>query len=107
MEQAEGSLSAGSRLGRFMALGGGGGGDKRKGGGSDEGQLAKVCRDACKMAAEQVKGLSSQVIKGILFNIDPARPLPPALAERTASAAAATTAIAANGGSGAPVPMDT
>lgn len=28
----------------------------------------QVCRDTCKLAAEQIKGLSTQVIKDVLFN---------------------------------------
>lgn len=34
----------------------------------DEGPLAKICRDTSKLAIEQVKGLSSQIIKNLLFN---------------------------------------
>ncbi|KAG1661140.1 hypothetical protein FOA52_011871, partial [Chlamydomonas sp. UWO 241] len=46
------------RVGGRMAL------DKKK----DEGTLTKICRDTSKMATEQMKGLSSQVIKQLLFN---------------------------------------
>ena len=38
--------------------------DKKK----DENALQKICRDTSKMATEQIKGLSSQVIKDLLFN---------------------------------------
>lgn len=57
LPQAESQLSQGVRVGRF-------GGDKKKG---DEGPLAKICRDTSKLSAEQIKGLSSQVVKALLF----------------------------------------
>ncbi|KAG1660106.1 hypothetical protein FOA52_015086 [Chlamydomonas sp. UWO 241] len=57
LEQAETQLGPG-RVGGRMAL------DKKK----DEGTLTKICRDTSKMATEQMKGLSSQVIKQLLFN---------------------------------------
>jgi COP9 signalosome complex subunit 5 len=34
----------------------------------DESALAKICRDTSKLATEQMKGLSSQIIKNLLFN---------------------------------------
>ena len=34
----------------------------------EEGPLAKICKDTSKLAIEQVKGLSSQIIKNLLFN---------------------------------------
>jgi len=58
LEQAEGQLGHGSRMGRYMMS------DKKK----DEGALSKICRDTSKLATEQIKGLSSQVIKDLLFN---------------------------------------
>eukprot|EP00955_Chlamydomonas_euryale_P016518 176475-Chlamydomonas_euryale.AAC.5 len=51
-----------------------------------QGMLSKICRDTSKMATEQMKGLSSQVIKSLLFNGRPAgacapAPPPPAAME--------------------------
>ncbi|KAG2483089.1 hypothetical protein HYH03_018027 [Edaphochlamys debaryana] len=80
LEQAEGQLTHGGRLGRFV--------EKKKGAGDDS-ALSKICRDTSKLAAEQIKGLSTQVIKNALFNC-----------RLTAPGAGA-------GGSGAPVPMET
>lgn len=59
LEQAENQLPHGSRLGRYLALP-----DKKK----EDGQLLKICRDTSKLSTEQIKGLSSQVIKDLLFN---------------------------------------
>lgn len=93
LEQAEAGLGLGRMGGRF-----GGGGDKKKGGGSggsaEESALAKICRDTSKLAAEQIKGLATQVIKHALFNCKLA----------AGGAAPAGTGAAA---AGAPVPMET
>lgn len=60
LEQADAQLLHGARLtGRL-----GPSSDKKK----DDGVLTKICRDTSKMASEQIKGLSSQVIKDLLFN---------------------------------------
>eukprot|EP00803_Ostreobium_quekettii_P004965 evm.model.scf_3674.1 EVM.evm.TU.scf_3674.1 scf_3674:285-866(+) len=60
LEQAESQVQ--HRLSRYMGTM-----DKKK----EESQLAKLCRDTSKMAVEQVKGLSGQVIKDLLFNCRP------------------------------------
>lgn len=60
--QADSQLSQGARLGRYSSA------ERKKG---EEGPLAKICRDTTKLSAEQIKGLSSQVIKSILFNCNP------------------------------------
>lgn len=65
----------------------------KKGKGED-GPLLKVCRDASKMTAEQIKGLSSQVVKALLFNCNP-------LAAPTQAAGQPDAAAAAGGGGGA------
>lgn len=50
-------------MGRFMMVP-----DRSK---KDEGALTKICRDTSKMATEQIKGLSNQIIKDLLFNTRP------------------------------------
>lgn len=105
--QADSQLSQGARLGRF------GSSDRKKG---DEGPLLKICRDTTKLSAEQIKGLSSQVIKTVLFNCNPkaggpvrlvtadaaqahgaAAPPPPADVPAAAAAAGAPAAAAVGG----------
>ncbi|KAJ9517658.1 hypothetical protein QJQ45_025133 [Haematococcus lacustris] len=66
LEQAEQSLSGASRFSR-MGMGVGDKGKKGAGAG-EETALHKICRDTSKLAAEQLKGLSSQLVKQILFN---------------------------------------
>lgn len=58
-------------------------------GGADESALAKICRDTSKLASEQIKGLSTQIIKQALFNCRLAAP------------------VLAAGAGVAPVPMET
>lgn len=58
LEQAESQLQQGARMMRIVPP------DKKR----DDGILLKICRDTSKMTTEQVKGLSSQVIKDLLFN---------------------------------------
>lgn len=60
LEAAEGAVGAGGRLGRYPLPGG----DKKK----EESKLEQVVRDTARLATEQVKGLSTQVIKTLLFN---------------------------------------
>ncbi|KAK9819739.1 hypothetical protein WJX72_001788 [[Myrmecia] bisecta] len=64
LEAAEGQLAHSGRIGRFVAPG------DKKGNGNDQ-QLLKICRDASKLSVEQIKGVSSQVIKDLLFNPAP------------------------------------
>jgi COP9 signalosome complex subunit 5 len=66
LEQAETQLTQAGRVTRFAAAAGGG-----KKGGGDEGPLNRICRDVGKLSAEQVKGLSSQLVKALLFNCNP------------------------------------
>ncbi|GAX77055.1 hypothetical protein CEUSTIGMA_g4501.t1 [Chlamydomonas eustigma] len=61
LEQAESSMGSGSKMGRAFPPSAAG---KKK----EDGALAKICRDTSKLAAEQIKGLSSQVIKSMVFN---------------------------------------
>jgi COP9 signalosome complex subunit 5 len=82
-------------MGRFAGAGG-----SKKGGG-DEGPLSKICRDVGKLSAEQVKGLSSQLVKSLLFNCNP---LQQAAADAEAARRAATIA-AAEAPAGAPAPV--
>jgi COP9 signalosome complex subunit 5 len=63
-----GGMSGGLGGGRGRRAGGGGG----AGGGAEDGPLAKVTRDAAVATLEQTKGLSTQVIKHMLFNFAPA-----------------------------------
>ncbi|KAI8466783.1 MAG: hypothetical protein J3K34DRAFT_460709 [Monoraphidium minutum] len=51
LEQAESTLSQGSRMGRFAGAGAAG----KKGAAGDEGPLAKICRDVGKLSAEQFR----------------------------------------------------
>jgi hypothetical protein len=90
--QADSQLAQGARLGRYTSS------DRKKG---EEGPLLKICRDTTKLSAEQIKGLSSQVIKSILFNCNPRLGPPqqpaaaaPAVAEVPAAAAAEPAAVA-------------
>lgn len=62
LEQAEAQLGPSARA---AAIAGRALMDKKK----EEGALTRVCRDTSKMATEQIKGLSSQVIKRLLFNM--------------------------------------
>lgn len=62
LEQNESSLLSGGRS-RLL----GGLGEKKKG--ADD-ALAKIYSDAAKVTAEEIKGLSAQVIKEMLFNCD-------------------------------------
>jgi hypothetical protein len=80
--QADSQLSQGARLGRYSSS------DRKKG---EEGPLLKICRDTSKLSAEQIKGLSSQVIKSILFNCNP-RLGPPQLPQQPAASAPAAGA---------------
>jgi COP9 signalosome complex subunit 5 len=57
-------------MGRGRRAGGGGAGGGA--GGAEDGPLAKVTRDAAVATLEQTKGLSTQVIKHMLFNFAPA-----------------------------------
>ncbi|KAF6258441.1 JAB1/Mov34/MPN/PAD-1 ubiquitin protease-domain-containing protein [Scenedesmus sp. NREL 46B-D3] len=84
LEQADSQLAQGARLGRYSSA------DRKKG---EEGPLLKICRDTTKLSAEQIKGLSSQVIKSILFNCNP-RLGPPQLPQQAAAAAAGEVAAA-------------
>ncbi len=59
--QAENQLQHGVRIGRFGA----GTADKKKG---EDAPLLKICHDASKATAEQIKGLANQVVKRLLFN---------------------------------------
>lgn len=62
LEQVDSQLVHSGRIGRYsMPFG-----DKKAGTGDDK--LVKVCRDSSKVAVEQVKGITSQVIKHQLFN---------------------------------------
>jgi len=61
LEAANGELLHSGRLGRLLGAG------KPK----EEAKLAKITRDTSKLAAEQIKGLSCQVIKDALFNVRP------------------------------------
>lgn len=61
LEQAESQLSHSGRTGRFAGPMDGRPHDK-------DNQLLKICRDSAKMSVEQVKGISSQVIKDTIFN---------------------------------------
>eukprot|EP00891_Asterochloris_glomerata_P001889 jgi/Astpho2/1889/Aster-00411 len=62
LEQVDTQLVHSGRIGRYsMPFG-----DKKAGTGDDK--LVKVCRDSSKVAVEQVKGITSQVIKHQLFN---------------------------------------
>lgn len=81
LEQAENQISQGSRAGRFGAMS-----DKKKG---EEGPLVKICHDVSKLSAEQVKGISSQVIKSILFNCSPKHGCPAALRQLQQAGSAA------------------
>ncbi|TPX51718.1 hypothetical protein SeMB42_g00885 [Synchytrium endobioticum] len=71
IEQAESSVSQGSRLAYAAGSGAGAGAEKKK----EEGPLSKVARDSSKVSIESAHGLISQLIKNVLFNtpIQPAR----------------------------------
>ncbi|KAG2434435.1 hypothetical protein HYH02_012265 [Chlamydomonas schloesseri] len=98
LEQAESSLSHGARLGRYFekkkpatsSSGAAGGGA----GGGDDSALARICRDTSKLAAEQIKGLSTQLVKQALFNCN-------------LSGSGAVSGAAGASSSAAPVPMET
>lgn len=60
LEQAMASSAGGMGMGRFL-----GAGDTKQ---KEDRALTKVCQDAKHLAVEQVKGLSSQVVKDLLFN---------------------------------------
>ncbi|KIZ06923.1 COP9 signalosome complex subunit 5 [Monoraphidium neglectum] len=92
LEQAESTLSQGARMGRYVGAAAASG--KKGGGGGDEGPLNKICRDVGKLSAEQVKGLSSQLVKALLFNCNP-------LQQAAAAAAQAGGGDGAGDGSGA------
>lgn len=64
LEAAGTELLHSGRLGRFLGSG------KVK----EEAKLAKITRDTSKLAAEQIKGVSSQIIKDALFNLRPMGP---------------------------------
>mmetsp|Transcript_10496 Transcript_10496/g.17172 ORF Transcript_10496/g.17172 Transcript_10496/m.17172 type:complete len:333 (+) Transcript_10496:45-1043(+) len=59
MEQAEGQLSHGGRMGAYYMP------DRRKG---EESKVAQITKDSSKITVEQVHGLLSQVLKDMLFN---------------------------------------
>ncbi|GMH46114.1 hypothetical protein BSKO_14078 [Bryopsis sp. KO-2023] len=61
IEQAENQVQ--HKMGRFL------GGEKK----TEESQLSRICQDTTKMAVEQIKGLSGQVIKDLLFNFQPGK----------------------------------
>ncbi|GIL42017.1 hypothetical protein Vafri_83 [Volvox africanus] len=105
LEQAESGLTQGGRLSRYVPAaavekkkgsgsGGSGAGGFAGAGGTEESALAKICRDTSKLASEQIKGLSTQVIKQALFNC------------RLATAAQSSGAVA-TGATSTPVPMET
>ena len=117
---AEGHAAGGAARARYAAaLGGKGGGGKGGGGDGGGGEavaggggggagagaggpLDKICRDATRLSAEQIKGLASQAVKQLLFNMPPARLLGAGgQAGRAAGAAAAAAAGAGGGGGGA------
>jgi hypothetical protein len=85
--------------------GGGGGGASGSGGaaaaaagGGGGGPLHKICRDATRLSAEQVKGLASQVVKQLLFNAPPAAlllPPPPSVSSKGVGAGGGGAAAAA------------
>mmetsp|Transcript_25326 Transcript_25326/g.70833 ORF Transcript_25326/g.70833 Transcript_25326/m.70833 type:complete len:351 (+) Transcript_25326:120-1172(+) len=62
LEQAESQLVHSGRIGGFLTIS-----DKKK----EDNQLQKITVDSTKMAVEQIKGLSSQVVKDMLFNYRP------------------------------------
>ncbi|PRW58194.1 COP9 signalosome complex subunit 5b-like [Chlorella sorokiniana] len=64
LEAVESQVSTSGRLGRFMAAGG------KKG---EDGKLEAVVRDTARVASEQIKGLSTQVIKELLLSRLPPR----------------------------------
>lgn len=64
LESCEASIQHSRRLGNYVA-----GGDKK--GKAQEQQLQKICRDTNKVANEHIKGMSSQVVKSMLFNCSP------------------------------------
>jgi COP9 signalosome complex subunit 5 len=84
------------------ASGSGGAGTSKDGGGaappplSTGGPLHKICRDATRLSAEQVKGLASQVVKQLLFNAPPTR----AMRTRRRMAGAPAVVEEAGGGGG-------
>ena len=63
LEQAESGLQQHGRMGGGHMFGGGDRGKK-----GEETALGRVTRDCCKLAVQQVQGLTSQVVKSILFN---------------------------------------
>jgi COP9 signalosome complex subunit 5 len=102
---------AGAALGGALAAGGGGG---RAGGGGgrfaaaggrrDPSRLEQAAKDGARAAAEQAKGLATQLVKEMLF----CAPAEAAAAEAAAKAETAVAAPAAGGGAPAAgaAPMD-
>ncbi|KXZ43921.1 hypothetical protein GPECTOR_77g19 [Gonium pectorale] len=112
LEQAEAGLTHGGRMGRYVPSISGG--DKKKSGSGsgsaaggsgagDESALGRICRDTSKLAAEQIKGLATQLVKQALFNCKVAGA---AAAGGGGGAAAAAGPVAAVAGGGA-APMET
>ena len=62
LEQADGALSHSGAVGGFLLPS-----DRKR----EDGQLLKISRDAAKAAVEQAKGMSSQLVKDLLFNLRP------------------------------------
>lgn len=92
LEAADVELAHSGRMGRYMPF------DKKK----DEQKLAKICRDTSKLAVEQIKGISSQVIKDTLFNTR-LQPPPPGV---TPAHKALPLPLPAAVGDTAPTPME-
>ncbi|KAK9786272.1 hypothetical protein WJX73_002061 [Symbiochloris irregularis] len=70
LDAAEHQVVGSGRSARFSM-----GMDRGRGSGSEQ-QLTKVARDASKLTLEQVKGVSMQVIKDVLFNHQPSLQAP-------------------------------
>lgn len=66
LEVACGEIANSGRLGRYLGTG------KM----AEEGKLSKISRDISSLAAEQMKGVSSQVIKSALFDLRPLNTAP-------------------------------
>lgn len=97
LEAVESQVSSSGRMGRFVA-----GPSSKK----EDGKLEQVVRDTARVAAEQIKGLSSQVIKELLFN-HRCGCLPQHAAAAATAAGGLAAAAAAGGGAGGAAPMET